>query len=233
MSQPFKLFRLQQLDSQIDQTRARLSEVERTLRDDKELQAAVMEESRATERMQEARKVLRRAEEDVQAQKIKIELSEAALYGGKVRNPKELQDLQNEVASLNRYLAVLEDRQLEKMMALEEAENEYTSLAQIHEQIQKKVEVQNAGLSQEKNQLQKDLERLLEERKAAISTVEAVDLNLYENLRQQRKGIAVAKVSDKTCSACGSTLTPSIVQAAHSPTQIARCSFCGRILYAG
>jgi uncharacterized protein len=233
MSQPFKLFRLQQLDSQIDQIHVRLMEIERILRDDKELKTVMGEANRVDQNMQDARKLLRRAEEDVQAQRIKIELSESALYGGKVKNPKELQDLQNEVASLTRYLAVLEDRQLEKMMMLEDVENEYESISRLLERTQKKVEEQNAGLFQEKNQLQKDLARLLEERKAAVSTVEADDLKLYENLRQQRKGIAVAKISDRTCSACGSTLTPSIVQAAHSPSQIARCSFCGRILYAG
>ncbi|MFN2235225.1 MAG: C4-type zinc ribbon domain-containing protein [Anaerolineales bacterium] len=47
-----------------------------------------------------------------------------------------------------------------------------------------------------------------------------------------RAGVAVAKVEDRACKACGSTLTASLNQAARSPSQIVFCDSCGRILYA-
>lgn len=46
---------------------------------------------------------LKTAEAEAEAQKIKIEQTEASLYGGSVHNPKELQDLQREVASLKKH----------------------------------------------------------------------------------------------------------------------------------
>jgi uncharacterized protein len=55
-----------------------------------------------------------------------MQTSEASLYGGKIRNPKELQDLQVEIAALKRRTATLEDEQLEAMLAVEDAETQLT-----------------------------------------------------------------------------------------------------------
>jgi uncharacterized protein len=233
MSQPFKLYRLQQIDTQLDQARNRLVEIDNILKGEVRVQQAQAEAAQKEKVLAERQKALRRAEEDVQAQNIKIEQTEASLYGGKVRNPKELQDLQQESAALKRYLSVLEDRQLDLMLSVEEAEEEYEQAAQTFADVQGLVLGQQAVLVGEKTALEKQVERLEIERDAAKISIEEDDLNLYEKLRKQRMGLAVAKVVEKSCSACGSTLTPAAVQTAHSHNQITRCTFCGRILYAG
>ncbi len=127
MSETFKLYRLQQTDSQMDRIRARLQEIETALSNDEALRQAEGKVAQVAQVLQEKKKTLQRAEQIVSDQRRKIELTETALYGGKVRNPKELQDLQKESASLKRYLVVLEDNLLEAMMALEEAELEEQS----------------------------------------------------------------------------------------------------------
>lgn len=233
MSQPFKLYRLQQVDSLLDQAHARLNEIEAILNNDVTLKHAQANVAAADQIQQEAQKLMRRAEEEVQAYRIKVEEIESSLYGGKVRNPKELQDLQKESAALKNYITVLEDRQLEKMIALEEAEAAYKNTTDALDQVKSQVASQHAKLAAEKANLTRDVDRMVHERQATISTISADDLKLYDQLRQQRRGVAVAKVVDNACAACGSTLTPAMVQAAHSPNQLARCSFCGRILYAG
>lgn len=233
MSQPFKLYRLQQFDTQLDQARARLGRIEQILNDDKRLNEAQAQAAQSDRALQEALRALKRAEDDVQAQNIKIEQTEASLYGGKVRNPKELQDLQNESAALKRYLSVLEDRQLEQMMSVEEAEAVHERAAKNLEEVRSSLAVQHEALIAERNALLKDVERMENERAAAVSAIEPDDLRLYEQLRVQRRGVAVARISDGACSACGSTQTPSTLQAAHSSNQLIRCAFCGRILYAG
>ncbi len=233
MSQPFKLFRLQQVDSQLDQVRARLHEIELILSDNAALRQAQENERSAEQAWKDAQKALRHAEQEVQAQRIKIEQTDASLYGGKIRNPKELQDLQRELASLKRHITVLEDRQLENMLAVEDAEAGHQSASQAREAAHLQAETQHALLSAEQNTLLHRVSGLESERQAIDNSIEKEDMQLYEQLRQQRRGVAVAKVTEKTCAACGSTLTPGQIQAAHSPTQISRCTFCGRILYAG
>jgi predicted nucleic acid-binding Zn-ribbon protein len=233
MSQTFKLFRLQQIDSQIDQAHARSREIEMILNDNAALRAATEVAQTKEAELSNARKTMRRSEDDVKNQRLKIEMTEATLYGGKVRNPKELQDLQHESTSLKKYLAILEDRQLEAMIALEDAEQSYglasAELSALQEQIREK----NDGLVKEMTAMQHSLANLESERQAATSGIEPDDISFYERLRQQRRGVAVAKVINKTCAACGTTLNAALLQATRLPNQLVRCDSCGRILYGG
>jgi len=54
----------------------------------------------------------------------------------------------------------------------------------------------------------------------------------YESLRQKKKGVAISKVEDQTCSICGATLTPAECQVAKSQNKNIQCPSCGRLLYA-
>lgn len=233
MTQPFKLFRLQQIDSQLGQVKARMMEIEVIINDTAALNQLKQEVLVAEESYQTIQKALRRAEEKVQVQKNKIAQTDLSLYGGKIRNPKELQDLQNESLSLKKYLEQLEDRQLEAMMSLDETGRIYQKAMEKLEQIDTDFKILYKQLDSEQANLKKEFERLKTERQGASSGISGSDLELYESLRVQRRGIAVSKVTDKSCSACGSTLNATLLQNARSLNQIARCDSCGRILYGG
>ena len=186
MSDTFKLYRMQQLDSQLDAIQKRLNEIEIALSDRRELKLAESQFEAATEILNRVTAELRHSEQEVKAQRLKIEQTEATLYGGKVRNPKELQDLQNESAALKRYLAVLEDRQLEKMIAQEEAQADEARASGQLEKERLRRESLNEGLSREKSSLQDDARRQQSERDAAAASILKSDLDLYTQLRQQR-----------------------------------------------
>lgn len=232
MSAALGLYRLQVVDSRMDEIRARLDEIHRTLENDKELRQA-KEHLAATEAVHNsALHALKQAEAEVDKQKIKIEQSEASLYSGNVKNPKELQDLQNEAASFKRYLETLEDRLLEAM--IEEETEEQVKRAASHELevIRARLADQNKTLTSEQTDLNRELERMESERQAALTPLDANLLTTYEDLRQERRGLAVAKISEGACIACGTTLTPSQNQSARSTSQIYNCPACGRILFA-
>lgn len=233
MSRPFQLYRLQQLDNQLDWAATRLKEIEIALADDSDLKEAQQKLDQAAERLHQAQKALRQAEYETQQQRIKIEQTESTLYGGKVRNPKELRDLENEAAALKRYKTVLEERQFECMIAEEEAAEAHKTMLLEMEHFQESFLQRQQKLQQEKAKLEKDYAHLTQERQAAVEGIPTEDLQLYNQVRQKRNGIAVAKVVDRACSACGSTLNAALLSAAHSPNQLHRCDTCGRILYVG
>lgn len=233
MSRPFKLFRLQQIDSQLDWIHNRILEIDNLLKEDLALQKAIAHAEQSNQALQQARKDLRRAEDEVRQQRLKIEQSESSLYGGKIRNPKELKDLENEVAALKRYLSVLEDRQLEAMLAEEEAIEAQKLSAAALEETRQKFGQRSDELMHERERILRDANRLEDERSATLTSIPADDLALYTQLRKTRRGVAVAKVTDRACSACGSTLNAALLSAAHSPNQINQCEVCGRILYIG
>lgn len=233
MSQPFKLFRLQQLDSQLDAMRTRLQEIEELIHDESELQKAREAAEDCQQALQAAHKEVQKAEYETTQLRVKMEQSDASLYGGKIRNPKELQDLQNELAALKRYMSVLEDRQLECMLAEEQAEADSEAAAETLQQAKDRHETRLSMLRAEKKKLESDLNHSQNERLAAVGSIDGADYQLYEQLRRDRKGIAVARVSDRACSACGTTLSAMLLQAARSQDQLNRCETCGRILYVG
>jgi predicted nucleic acid-binding Zn-ribbon protein len=233
MGRPFKLYRLQQIDSQLDRIDKRLQEIEAALNEDEALRLAMQQVKKADSELDGARKLLSQAEAETRQQRLKIEQSESALYGGKVRNPKELQDLGKEVSALKRYLSVLEDRQLEAMLIEEEAAEQKRLSDQKLENERVRFAQQSKELLEEKDRLLKDINHSRDERQAATSSIPENDIELYTQIRQKRHGIAVAKVTDKACSACGSTLNAALLHAVRSPLEINRCDTCGRILYIG
>lgn len=233
MSQSFKLYRLQQIDSNLDHSLSRINQIELLIKDDRLLIEAQKNVQAHEVRMAEAQKELEKAEATVREQQIKIEQTESTLYGGKVRNPKELQDLENELGALKRYRSVLEERLLDCMLIEEEIDAEHTAAVEQLENIRAERGKDHTQLEQEKSLLEKDVARLEDERQVVARSIPDPDLSSYQNLRQKKKGIAVAKVNDKFCSACGSTLSTSLLYDARSPNKITYCESCGRILYAG
>ena len=232
MSAALGLYRLQQVDSQIDQIQARLRAIQETLENDEALRAANEHFTVATDSYKEAERLLKQSEADVEKQQIKIEQTEASLYGGKVHNPKELQDLQKDAASLKRHLETLEERELEAMIAAETAEKVLQAAKLDLERVQSRLKEQHKDLAQESETLRKHLERLHSERQAVVTDITGQTLTVYDQLGKQKRGLAITAIADNSCEACGTTLTASQQQSARSTSQLFHCPTCGRILYA-
>jgi predicted nucleic acid-binding Zn-ribbon protein len=232
MSASLGLFRLQQVDTKIDRTRSQLDTIRKTLENNTELNTTLAQVEEAKAEFLRAKQELKNIEAEAESQKIKVEQNESSLYGGKVQNPKELQDLQKDVASLKKHLGVLEDRELASMLS---AENKETLLNAAQSQlnlVQSRLGSEHKQLLEEQSKLMKDLDRLSQEREASVSPIETELLTIYDDLRKQKRGVAVSDFSDNACSSCGSSLNASLQQNAKSSKQLAYCPTCGRILYA-
>ncbi len=233
MSEPFQLYRLQQTDSTLDQARIRLKEIEETLSDDTAVRKATKQVEQAKQVYQFAQIALKQAEQDAQAQEQKIDNNQKRMYSGTVTNPKELEDLQLEAAALKRHLTTLEDNQLEAMVAFEEAETAHQDADDNFAKVKDQAAQQNQDLHAEQKELLAQVADLEGERNIHIGNLNNDAIATYNKLREKRRGVAVALVKDKNCSACGATLTAAQAQAARSPSQITKCDSCGRILYSG
>jgi uncharacterized protein len=232
MSAALGLYRLQQVDSQMDQAQSRLRVIRQTLENDAELRAATERVAAAEEKLRNSERLLKQTEQEVEKQHLKIQQTEARLYGGLVHNPKELQDLQKDVASLKRHLETLEERELEAMVAAENAEKELQQVQAALETIQSSRGTQFRDLTLESESINKEIEKLSSERNAVMQDIASQAVGIYEQLRKQRRGVAVATINDGSCAACGTTLTQSHQQNARSTTQLFYCPSCGRVLFA-
>jgi predicted nucleic acid-binding Zn-ribbon protein len=233
MSRVSNLFNLQEIDRSIGTARDRIAEIEAELQDDAALGRAQQKVEEAEDRLSEVRSEHSGADHAVQAQRTKIKQNETALYGGSVTNPKELEDLQMEQESLKRYLVTLEDRLLEAMMDLDEAEAAFENADAELDLAKAQSAAQNADLVAERESLEKDIQRLEDEREAILGNIPAEDQAIYDQLQERFRGLAIAEVAGGNCSVCGVDLARSKLQDIQSGTELIRCSQCNRILYAG
>jgi uncharacterized protein len=232
MSASLGLYRLQQVDRQIDRARAQLESIRKILENDTELKQTLSRLESAQKENHHVQNQLKNAEAEVTAQKIKIEHAESSLYGGTVKNPKELQDLQKDVASLKKHLSTLEERELEFMLAAEKTEAELQSAKDDLAVFQAKLGNEHKKLLEEQVTITAQLESLADERSATATPIETSLIEIYETLRRQKRGMAVTEVEDNSCGACGANVNAATQQSARSQTQLAYCPSCGRILFA-
>ncbi len=233
MSRVSSLYRLQQIDESLDRAHARIDEIDRILADDEViLQKRKFLETKRT-KLEAALKAHTKADDAVGAQRSKMEQTEGTLYSGTVRNPKELQDLQQEAESLKRYLVTLEDRLLDAMIELDESEKAFDKANDDLAQSEDSRQSLHQDLLEERERLSMEINRCEAEREAAVTDVTAEDLKLYESLRDRFSGMVIVLERDSSCSACGVELARSIRQEINTGDNLIRCRQCGRILYAG
>ena len=233
MSRASSLHRLQVIDLELDRTRSRLAEIDAALGESAQLMRARASLEEAAAALREAQSVSRDAEYAASAHRTKIAEAEKVLYGGSIRNPKELQDLQNEMQALTRYLSTLEDRLLEAMVEVEEREHVHAAAMEELARAEEGHAALRAALAQEQGQLNSKIERLEAEREVALASIAQKDLALYDELRESMGETAVALLQDGSCNACGLTLSASARQAVLSGSALERCKQCGRVLYGG
>jgi predicted nucleic acid-binding Zn-ribbon protein len=231
MSIALLLYRLQKIDSRLIQVTTRLNVIQHAMDNNPELQDALKKLEAARADQLKTEKSLKEAEYESSNQRIKLEIVESNFYSGRIKNPKELQDIQQEIIALKRHLSVLEDRQIETMMALETTTSARESAEKFYEKIQGKVVGENATLRTELNTLTKEAENLNAQRSAVIPAIDPASIKLYDTLLQKRSGMAVSQVIENSCDTCGSNLTPGYAQSVRTSSQLVLCPMCGRILY--
>jgi len=230
MSKAELLLNLQDVDSTIDRLNRRLTEIRAALHE--------------TDELITARSALRAAEESVtqkRAQRKDLELADAGLetrvkeaerrlYSGVVKNPKELLDLQNDIASSKRQKDTLDDQLFAAMVALEEAEAGLKACSDTLLEVEAEWRASQGDLASELTQLEQErVERTVEqtETRAKLS---ATDLAQYDQLRRRKGGAAVVEMEGSVCGACGVRVTAHILQQLSQADQLARCGNCERIL---
>lgn len=231
MSEALNLLRLQKLDTQIDKITRNLEEIERVLNDDRRVKQAKKALEKAETEAKKKKIELNQIEDKVEVQRIKRKTNQASLFSGKIKNPKELQDLQMESEALARYIAQLEDEQLEVMIAYETAVEAQETAHKDLEQTRGTVAEEHASLRGNQTRLNDDMERLSTQKNAVLQSILTESLSLYKKLRKEKRGIAVATVSEGGCSICGQALTPADLQTIRTSSDFVFCPSCGRIIY--
>lgn len=230
-----RLLEVQALDLRLDQIAHR----RRTLPEVAELERLAAEHTRlrdlevgAHTEATDLERDRSRAEADVAQVRARKARDQQRLDAGQVSSPRELEQLQSEIASLERRQGDLEDVELEIMERLEGAQQRHASHSAERELVaEKAAQVQRArDAAYAELDLEADGHR--RERVAVVGDVPQELLALYDKLRRQHGGIGAAALRRRRCEGCHLELDPADLNRIRSaaPDAVLRCEECRRIL---
>lgn len=232
MTQIHQLYELQKLDTEIDEKKKRLGRVLKAQNEPEALQAMRERAETAVATLKTWQTTHKALADEVSSVAAKAQDSEARLYSGKVTNPKELADLQQEVESLGRRKETLEAEVLEASVMVEEAQKEETAATTEMETAVGDWEKQSSNLKAEQNKLALNLHKLMQTRQTKAKNIDAALLKEYKQLRsKQKNGVAVAGLRVNMCLGCRTSVSASKAKAVNEG-QKAYCGGCGRLLAA-
>src|SRR5579875_574719 len=217
---------LQEVDSALDQIRARGTRIAEAWGNRAPLQAVTQAREAAHAALRQARAAQRDLDLQLEKLRAKVQADSDKLYSGRVRNPRELQDLQAEVEQDQRLISALEDRVLAQMDAVEAAERAAAEADQRYAQ------AEEAWKREEHATLRQRGAELLARRQALVQQADPAALQTYEALRRSKGGLAVVRVLQHSCQGCRVGIPTSEEQRARLSSELVFCSSCGRILYA-
>lgn len=229
-SQAEALYRLQQVDLQIIRLTRRLKEISAALTNNEAVLAAQQQVDTVQDRLKPLQKAAHDLELEIQTNTQKSKSTEDRLYSGNVKNPKELQDMQQEIESLKRRHAELEDELLEQMVLVEDTESERAARQDDLNAAQTAWESQHRDLLVEQEQLTAEVERLQAQRTTALQPVSPENLKLYDGMKGKKANQPIAALQGSSCAVCGIEQTMTIAQEVRRGDKLIPCLNCGRIL---
>jgi len=224
-----QLYQLQEVDLEIESKERTLSQIASQLGESQAVVRVQNQLQLEQQRLEELRHKQHSVEWEIDDLVTKVAAAEETLFSGRIKNPKELTNLQHEVEALKAKRDQLEEKALEIMDQVEQSE---TSVAKINNQL----ETLKAEWQRQQQQLSDEMERLkailsdLRQKWQLLSEeIEPQAVEFYQELRKE-KGTAVARVEQGICRGCRISLPTTELQRARSGSLV-QCSSCGRILF--
>jgi uncharacterized protein len=229
MSRASALLSLQQIDDRIATLTHEIASAEASLRGDPELDRLRATEAAAHEQHRTLGTSANLAELEAASLQARIRELDRRLYGGTVRNPAELIEMQRELELMRAKLSTAEDQALERM---EEADRSLTSL----QSATASVAAREAQRSSSMQPLRERLEALTAERDVLNAERDAVradadpaDLSLYARIAAHRRP-AVTGLAGEFCAGCHMPVSNEERRAVRTGTGLTQCANCDRIL---
>jgi uncharacterized protein len=229
MSRASALLRLQQIDDRIAALQSEIASVEASLRGDPELDRLRAAESAAQGQHRESGTTARLAELEAASLQARIRDLDRRLYGGTIRNPAELMEMQRELDAMRVRLSTAEDDALERM---EQADSALATMQAASANVVAR-EAQRADamepLRARLASLATQLDAANSERDAVRADAEPADLSLYARIASRRRP-AVTQLAGEFCGGCRMPVSNEERRSVRTGTGLTQCANCDRIL---
>ena len=231
---PFELLvRLQAVDRDWDEKERLYRSVKQQLSGRSDLARRRSAQSRLSGELSVTNSKLRDGELQLESLQERAKKVEAELYGGRVRSPKELDNLRKEGEHLRRRISQLEDRVLLGLTRADELEEAARKGEEELRGFEVRWNQEQQSLAEQYEALRTSLVEIRERREELRSQLGRGELGLYDELRTRKAGMALSPMRDRICQTCRVTVPTHKAQMVESRGAIVTCEGCGRILYLG
>jgi uncharacterized protein len=166
---------------------------------------------------------------DIKAIQEKIARHKDQLY--QVKTNDQFRAMTKEIEGEEAKVRAIEDEILEKMLEAEEIQKHLQEAATRLESEKERVAAEVTRLESEQK-ADDDERRSLQARRNEIQdSLSESTRNLYERIRQARRGMAVAEVREGLCTACNVLLRPQVYNEVRTNEVLLTCENCNRIIY--
>ena len=224
------LYKLQQVDTQIRDALKQKEGLDDGAEASREAEEARISLEKTRETLKKNNTRLKQMELEVKGYESRIKELEEKLYAGKVLNPKELGGWQAEIKQFGLKKDAIEESMLVLMEENDALNSSIKTLKIQCEEKQAAFERIHKDYLGEAERIDGSIESLMERRNALANDIDDELLKRYEILRQQKGGIAIAKIQKGNCGACFMNI-PEFIMKKVQTRQMEYCITCGRILF--
>jgi predicted nucleic acid-binding Zn-ribbon protein len=224
------LVKLQQIDSEINVVNQTLGRVESTLALlDKELSDFGSTLEKQDSDLEELKKAYRGFELDVNSNLPKIEKSKERLAA--VKSNKEYQSLLKEIDDLKAINSDLEDRMLECLEQIDQAEQDFKKRQTEFIELEDRIQTEKDKIAQDAADGNKRLAELNEQWQGVLDTVEPGVMATFKKVRGRVGNLTIAKVEKEVCKGCNVNIPPQMYNELQRCEKLMFCPHCQRIIY--
>ena len=180
-------------------------------------------------RMPELQKIYRQQEAEAQSIQARIDKSNEKL--NTVKTNKEYQAGLQEIEDLSRLQSGVEDKMLECLEAIDEAESTVASERESFAAFSRQTEEERAQVERESAEMHQKLESLLHRREEIVAAIDSDLLRKYDQVKQYTGATVVAAVKASICQGCHVNIPPQMYNELQRFNRLLVCPHCERIIY--
>ncbi|MDP2718838.1 MAG: C4-type zinc ribbon domain-containing protein [Dehalococcoidia bacterium] len=230
MNQIKQLYELQELDRTIAVYSEQIRALKKQLGETETVVLARKEVAEFVNVVENRKKCQHDLENEISDLQEKIKPLHQKLFGGGVKNPKELVSLQEDYDHHKAQVKQREDLVLEAMLESDEMKTELVKKEEALKSTEADWKEEQDRLNEKIRETESNLSHQELGRENLVKTIEPSALKTYEALASQ-KTQAIAKIERGMCQGCRVTLPVGIIQKARAGTELVYCSNCLRVLF--
>lgn len=231
MNRATQLLQLEELEFDLREKLALLKKVQAALHDSPALRQAQAAHAEAKAAQSQLRAAQRDLELELQELEGKIKRESERLYSGRIKNPKELDNIRKEVEALQRRRGDLDERVLEGMEQVELAERRLSEAEAALRVAEAERRSEQGELGEKEQKLKRYINSRRRQRDAILAQIAPGDLAQLREIQARKGGRAVTTLRDGgICGLCGVSVSATKIAQIRQGDDIVVCGNCGRIL---